>query len=93
MEIEIERYESPKVDVYKVTNIDNCEKVGTLNNEHEFNKFRIKMLLNKVTDKYFFMWGEVKITVDEKGNMDKFPRGLYDQVQRDLSEILRITKR
>ena len=87
-DIQIERYETPKVEAYKSSG----EHYGTINNEHEFNKFRIQMLEKEVTDKYYFMWGEVKITVDPDGSMSEFPVGLYDQVQRDLGKIMRIVQ-
>ena len=36
------------------------------------------------------MFGDVRITIDEDGNMDKFPRGMYDLVQMDLGNMFRI---
>jgi hypothetical protein len=48
------------------------------------------MLLNGVTQDYYFMFGDVRITIDEDGNMDKFPRGMYDLVQMDLGNMFRI---
>ncbi len=89
MDIEIERYNSPKVDIYRT----NGELYGVLNNEHEFNRFRINMLKNDAVDQYYFMWGDVKITIDDDGSMSSFPRGLYDQVNRDLAEIIKLRKK
>lgn len=86
--ITIERYESPKVDMFKTTG----EFVGVINNEHEFNKVRIQMLKEQVTNEYYFMWNEIKITVNEQGDMSRFPLGLYDQLQRDMAETFRIVK-
>ena len=88
MTIKIERYETPKVDMFKSTG----EFFGVINNEHEFNKVRIQMLKEKSTSDYYFMWNDLKITVDEEGNMSDFPVGLYDQVRIDLFEIHRITR-
>ena len=68
------------------------EFFGVINNEHEFNKVRIQMLKEKSTSDYYFMWNDLKITVDEEGNMSDFPVGLYDQVRIDLFEIHRITR-
>ena len=89
MTIKIERYESPKVDMFKSTG----EFFGVINNEHEFNNVRIQMLKENVTNDYYFMWGEIKITVSDEGNMSSFPWGLYDQVQRDMAETFRIVKK
>lgn len=89
--LEIERVEVPKVQVYKINNPKDIW-VGTFNNEHECNKFRTQMLLKEVTQDYYFMFGEVKITIDEAGNMDKFPKGMYDLVQMDLANIFKISK-
>ena len=88
MTITIERYEVPKVDMFKTTG----EFVGVINNEHEFNKVRIQIVRELAHEDYYFMWGELKITLDQDGNMSSFPRGLYDQVQQDLSEVFRITR-
>ena len=88
MTITIERYETPKVGMFK----SNGEFVGVINNEHEFNKVRIQILRENVTDEYYFMWNDIKITITEQGDMSRFPFGLYDQVQRDMSEIFRINK-
>lgn len=89
MTIKIERYESPKVDMFKSTG----EFFGVINNEHEFNNVRIQMLKENVTNDYYFMWGEIKITVSDEGNMSSFPCGLYDQVQRDMAETFRIVRK
>lgn len=86
--IEIERYETPKVDIYRSTG----EFYGTFNNEHECNKFRVKMLLNDATQDFYFMWGDVRINIQESGDMDKFPLGLYDQVMHDMSSLFTIRK-
>lgn len=88
MTIKIERYETPKVDMFKSTG----EFFGVINNEHELNNVRIQMLRENVIDDYYFMWNDIKITIDKEGNMSRFPFGLYDQVQRDMAEIFRINK-
>lgn len=87
-EIIIERYRTPTVYLYKL----NGELVGTIDNEHECNKVRIQMLKKKVTDKYYFMWEDIKLTVDTEGNLSSFPLGLYDQVQRDMAEMFTIAR-
>jgi hypothetical protein len=87
--LQIQRVEVPKVQVYMKSEPQDL-LVGVFNNEHECNKFRTQMLLKGVTQDYYFMFGDIKITVDEDGNMDKFPRGMYDLVQMDLSNIFRI---
>ena len=84
--IHIERYTSPHVDVYHKKE----GFLGTFLNEHEFNRFRINVLKQKATGDYYFMWGDVKITLDKDGNMDKFPFGLYDQLNRDLGELFAV---
>jgi predicted ATPase len=89
MTIKIERYEVPKVNIFKTDG----EFVGVINNEHEFNKVRIQMLKEKVTNEYYFMWEELKITVYEDGSMSDFPVGLYDQVRIDLFEIFKIVEK
>lgn len=92
MEILIERYETPKVEAYKITGDKTSEFVGLINNEHEFNKFRNQMLLKEVTHKYYFLWEDKKITVDEKGNMSDFPVGLYDLVCIELAKTIEIVR-
>lgn len=86
IDIDIERYETPKVEIYR----SNDEFYGILNNEHEFNKFRIQMMLKKATSEFYFKWNDIKLTVDKKGNLSDFPLGLYDQVQRDLLKTFQI---
>lgn len=87
-QIKIERIEPPKLDVYTIDN----QFVGTFNNEYEFNKFRIEMVRNLLADDYYFMWNDIRITVDNDGDMSSFPRGLYDLVQQDLATIFKIVK-
>lgn len=87
-DILIERYESPKVNIYK----SNGDFYGVLNNEHEFNIFRNSMLIEYATSEYYFMCGDIKIVVNEKGDMDKFPSGLYDKVQIELCKTYNIIK-
>jgi hypothetical protein len=88
MTITIERYETPKVDMFKY----NGDFVGIINNEHEFNKVRIQIVRELVHNDYYFMWGNIKITLDQDGNMSDFTVGLYDQVRIDLAELFRITR-
>jgi len=84
----IERFEEPRVKAYHIDGTF----IGIIYNHNEFNKFRIQALQNQVTDQYYFMWDELKITLDNKGNMSHFPRGLYDQVQQDMGTMFRIAR-
>lgn len=88
----VNRYVSPKLNMYDINNTLIC----VLNNEHEFNNMRIQLLKKGLNNKYYFIWNNngdlLKITLDESGNMSSFPRGLYDQVQRDLYEIIMLKK-
>lgn len=87
-DIEIERFEPEKLDIYKASG----EFYGTLNNESEFNKFRLKMVTNDVTDEYYFMFNNIKITIDLDGNMSNLPYGLWDSVGKDLAALIRISR-
>jgi len=87
-DILIERYETPKVNIYR----SNGDFYGVLNNEHEFNIFRNSMMIEYATNDYYFMWEDIKIVVNEDGNTDKFPYGLYDKVQIELCKTYNITK-
>lgn len=86
--IEIERYEAQKVEIYRT----NGDFYGILNNEHEFNKFRIKMLLQNATTEFYFKWNDVKIIMGEDGNLSDFPVGMYDQARIDLLKICHIAR-
>jgi len=86
--LKIEQYRVPIVYVYNSD--DEC--IGNFNNDHECNKFVIKMLENNVTDKYYFMWQGVKITVNHLGELSSWPLGMYDETQRDYSKLIQLIK-
>jgi hypothetical protein len=67
--------------------------LGELYNEHEFNLLRIQLVKNNLTQKCYFMWKDKKITLDDKGNMSQFPRGLYDIVSLHMMELLNLRKK
>ena len=85
-EIEIEKYDCPRVNVYKSTG----EYYGYFRNDHECDMFRIKMLENDMTNDYYFMWGEIKLTIDKMGNMSDWPLGLYDKMQHDYRKLFQL---
>ena len=87
MKIEIERFEQSKVDVFY-----KGEYYGTFNNEHECNLFRIKLVENNCTDLYHLEWNGIKINFTERGDMDKFPRGMYDTLNEHFSILFRLNK-
>ena len=87
-DIKIERYKIPKLDVYK----SDGTFYGTFNNSHECDKFRIKMLENNMTDEYFFMWGNIQLTVNKLGEMSQWPPYLYDETQRDFHKLFQMRK-
>jgi len=86
--LEIERYRVPIVYVYN----SNDECFGEFENDHECNKFVIKMVENNVTDDYYFMYNAIKITVDKLGNLSSWPKGMYDESQRDYSKLFQLRK-
>jgi hypothetical protein len=86
--IEIERYDCPVVSVFHIDGT----KIGDFRNEHELNKFRIKCLEQDATQNYYFMFGELKITMSEEGDLSSFPRGMHDQVQQDMAKMFTIAK-
>jgi hypothetical protein len=87
MKIEIERYEQTKVDVYY-----NNEYYGTFNNEHECDLFRIKLVQNNCTDQYHLIWNDVKINFNKFGELSDWPRGMYDETQKNYSELFKLRK-
>ena len=44
------------------------------------------------TNDYYFMFEDIKITIDKLGNCSSWPRGMYDQIQRNLAELFRLRK-
>jgi hypothetical protein len=86
--IEIEKYDCPVVSAFHVDGT----KIGDFRNEHECNKFRIKCLEQGVVKDYYFMYGDIKITMDEEGNMSSFPRGMYDQLHQDMAAMFFLSK-
>jgi predicted ATPase len=88
-DIEIERYTPEVVLFYK----SNGALIDLLYNEHEFNKLRNKLVENELTDQCYFMWKDIKITIDKEGNMSSFPRNLYDIVQQDMAKLFRIKRK
>lgn len=87
-DIEIERYDIPKVDVYKTDGTF----YGTFHNSHECDMFRIKMLENDMTDDYYFVWNGIKIRVNSNGQMDKYPKYMYDKISYDFYTLQRVRK-
>ncbi len=66
--------------------------LGTINNEYEFNHIRIELLKNNLTEECYFMWNDMKLTVDTDGSMSDFPFGLYDMNSRQLAEIFKLRR-
>lgn len=64
--------------------------LGKIENEHDFNNLRIELVKNNLTNKCYFMWKEIKITLDNYGNMSTFPIGLYDHTNRELMELIKL---
>lgn len=87
-DIEIPRYTPEVVDYYK----SDGTYLGEIRNEYEFNKLRIELVKNDLTQDCYFMWKDKKITLSKDGDMSSFPIGLYDIVQRDLAELIRVRK-
>lgn len=87
-DIEIERYEIPKVDVYKTDGTF----YGTFYNDHECDMFRIKMLENDMTDDYYFMWNGIKITLNSNAEMSHYPKHMYDKTLYDFQKLFKLRK-
>lgn len=87
-EIEIERYTPEVVSFYKASGV----LIGFVNNEHEFNKLRYKLVEHRLTSDCYFMWNDIKITLSEEGDMSCFPRNLYDIVNQDMAAMYRLNK-
>ena len=66
--------------------------LGEIANEHDFNNLRIELIKNNLTQDCYFMWGDMKITLNDDGDMSSFPRGLYDHLNVALSEMFQLRK-
>jgi hypothetical protein len=67
--------------------------LGEIDNEHDFNNLRIELVKNNLTQDCYFMWNDIKITLDENGNMSSFPKGLYDHVSIAMMELINLRKK
>lgn len=85
--IEIERFEQTKVDVFF-----KGEYYGTFNNEHELDLFRIKLVENRCTELYHIVFKDEKITFNEIGELSNWPRGMYDETQRNYAKLFQLRK-
>ena len=87
MNIEIESWKQALVDIYY-----NNEYYGTINNECEFNLFRIKLVENKCTDLYHAVYKENKITFNQYGDLSEWPLGMYDETMTHYVTLFKLRK-
>lgn len=69
----------------------NGTSLGILNNDHELNKVQIQIARHKLSG-YYILWHDHKITINSKGELSEWPNGMYDQSQRDFSELIKARK-
>ena len=87
-EIQIERYVPQRVQWYK----NDGTYLGEVHNEHELNKLRIQLVENDLTQDCYFMWLDIKMTMGAGGDLNKWPRGMYDQVNQDMCTLFKLQK-
>jgi predicted ATPase len=87
-DVVIPRYTCPVVGFYK----NDGTHLGDILNEHEFNKLRHILFEHSLTGGVYFMWNEMKITLNERGEMSDFPVGLYDELARDLAKFFKLRR-
>jgi hypothetical protein len=87
--IEYKRHEFETVKWFK----NDGKFLGIIQNEHDFNNLRIELVRYHLTQNCYFMWNDIKITLDEDGNMSSFPKGLYDHVQVAMMELIKLRKK
>ena len=85
--IEIIRYTDPHVSLYG----PNDELIGVLYNYHEMLRIQIQICEQNLIG-YYLVWGDTHININNNGELDKFPRGLYDDVQQNFATLFRIRK-
>ena len=86
-EIIIERYKSPKVDLYN----DKDEFIGIINNYDELLMVTIKLLEKRLSG-YYIKWNAEIIDILEFGSLSSFPIGLYDHIQHLFAKIHKINQ-
>ena len=62
--------------------------LGQINNEHELNRLRVDLVKHNLTQECYFMWNDIKITIDENGNLRNWPKGFHDSSIEILAELL-----
>lgn len=87
MKIEIERFIPEKVDVYYKN-----EYYGTFNNEQELMFFQIQLVKNKITDLYYLIWKNQKITFNKYGELSNYPDGMYNQILKSYATLHQLRK-
>jgi predicted ATPase len=67
--------------------------IGILDNDHELNKIQIQIQIAKESlTGYYIIWQDIKIPITAKGELTQWPKGMYNQSQRDFSELFNIRK-
>lgn len=87
MKLKIERFEQTKIDIYY-----NDEYYGTVNNEIEFNLFRIKIVQNNCTGLYKIKFNEQFYAFDIYGSLINWPNGLYDESINNYADLFKLRK-
>jgi len=69
----------------------NGDLVGILDNDHELNKIQIQIAKVGWCG-YYIIWNEIKILILPNGELEQWPKGMYDQTQKDYAELYTIRK-
>jgi hypothetical protein len=91
MQIEDIRYKKHVFEILKWFKNDGTF-LGDILNEHDFNNLRLELVEHNLTQECYFMWNDLKITLNEDGDMSDFPDGLYNHLQKALLELINLRR-
>jgi len=84
----IRRYTYPILRVY--TKDD--KYAGVLNNDVELTSFQIDLLKANLTQEYYIMHEDDKLTFNENAELSRWPKGMYDMTLINYSELVKLRK-
>lgn len=82
MSVVINRYPEQTVPLY-----NSEEQLIGYVNYNEFNDVRVQ-IYNQHLEGYYVVYNGIKLPIDSKGRLEDWPDGLFDQLEKHLSQLL-----
>jgi predicted ATPase len=65
--------------------------IGTITDEFTLGNVRIQIAKQQLSGYYVVFQGD-RIDIDSNGDLSRWPRGFYDEIQKQFAELVRIRR-